>query len=100
AWLPKLDGNYSWAYLFDDMYRGSSQRAGGTEPGPEGLITFGMNPVGVGPNTGKVIAALSKLKWLVVVENVEIETAQFWRAPKEYGTKPASEIQTEVYLLP
>jgi formate dehydrogenase-N alpha subunit len=89
-WMPKLDGNYSWAYMFDDMYRGDSKRAGGTEPGPEGLFTFGMNPVGVGPNTAKVIGALSKLKWLVVVENVEIETAQFWRAPKEYGTPAAS----------
>ncbi len=99
-WLPKLDGNYSWAYMFDDMYRGSSQRAGGTEPGPEGLFTFGMNPVGVGPNTGKVIAALSKLKWLVVVENVQTETAIFWKAPKEYGTPDAASIPTEVYMLP
>ncbi len=49
-WLPKIDGNYSWMYIFDDMYRGSSMRAGGKEPGPEGLITFGMNPVGIGPN--------------------------------------------------
>jgi formate dehydrogenase major subunit len=100
AWLPKVDGNYSWAYLFDDMYRGNSMRAGGTEPGPEGLISFGMNPVGTGPNTGKVIGALSKLKWLVVVENVETETAQFWKAPKEYGGADPSKIQTEVYLLP
>lgn len=100
AWLPKLDGNFSWTYLFDDMLRGSSSRAGGTEAGPEGLITFGMNPVGVGPNTGKVIAALSKLKWLVVVENVEIETAQFWKAPPEYGGPAADKIATEVYLLP
>jgi formate dehydrogenase major subunit len=100
AWLPKLDGNASWAYLFDDMYRGSVERAGGTEPAPDGLITFGMNPVGVGPNSSKVIGALSKLKWLVVVENVEIETAQFWKAPREYGGPESSAIQTEVYLLP
>ncbi|HWW92162.1 MAG TPA: molybdopterin-dependent oxidoreductase, partial [Vicinamibacteria bacterium] len=61
AWLPKVDGNYSWMYIFDDMYRGHSVRAGGQEPGPEGLITFGMNPVGIGPNTPKMIAAHSKL---------------------------------------
>jgi formate dehydrogenase major subunit len=97
---PKLDGNYSWAYMFDDMYRGNSKRAGGTEPGPEGLISFGMNPVGTGPNTSKMIGALSKLKWLVVVENVETETAQFWKAPKEYGGADAAEIETEVFLLP
>ncbi len=99
-WLPKIDGNYSWMYIFDDMYRGNSQRAGGQEPGPEGFFTFGMNPVGIGPNSPKMIAALSKLKWLVVVENHEIETATFWRAPKEYGTPDASKIQTEVFMLP
>ena len=52
-WLPKVDGNYSWMYIFDDMYRGNSSRVGGKEPGPEGLITFGMNPVGIGPNAGQ-----------------------------------------------
>src|SRR5262249_46751104 len=71
SWLPKVDGNYSWVYLFDDMYRTSSTRVGGNEPGPEGFITFGMNPVGIGPNSPKMVAALSKLKWMVAVENVE-----------------------------
>src|SRR6185369_11472587 len=100
AWLPKIDGNYSWMYIYDDMYRGSSTRAGGTEPGPEGFITFGMNPVALGPNTKKMVAALSKLKWMVVVENNEVETATFWKAPKEYGGADPSKIQTEVFLLP
>ena len=97
AWLPKVDGNYSWMYMFDDAYRANSKRAGGTEPGPEGLLTFGMNPVGIGPNVPKIIAALSKLKWLVVVENVDTETATFWKAPKEYGGADPSKIDTEVY---
>ena len=100
AWLPKVDGNYSWMYIYDDMYRGSSTRAGGKEPAPEGLITFGMNPVGLGPNSKKMLAALSKLKWLVVVENVETETAGFWKAPREYEGAPPAQIQTEVFLLP
>jgi formate dehydrogenase major subunit len=99
-WLPKVDGNYSWMYIFDDMYRGSSTRVGGKEPGPEGFITFGMNPVGLGPNSKKMVAALSKLKWMVVVENVETETARFWNAPKEYGGADPSKIPTEVFLLP
>ena len=99
-WLPKVDGNYSWMYIFDDMYRGFSTQAGGKEPGPEGLITFGMNPVGIGPNTPKTIAALSKLKWLVVGEIYDIETATFWKAPAEYGTPDASKIPTEVFQLP
>jgi formate dehydrogenase major subunit len=99
-WLPKVDGNYSWMYIFDDMYRGSAMRAGGKEPAPEGFISFGMNPVGLGPNSKKMVAALSKLKWLVVVENVETETARFWNAPKEYGGADPSKIPTEVFLLP
>ena len=99
-WLPKVDGNYSWMYIFDDMYRGNSDRVGGKEPGPEGLITFGMNPMGIGPNIPKMVNALSKLKWLVVGENYEIETATFWRAPREYGGPEPSKIQTEVYQLP
>jgi formate dehydrogenase major subunit len=99
-WLPKVDGNYSWMYIFDDMYHGTSTRAGGSEAGPEGLVTFGMNPVGLGPNSKKMVAALSKLKWLVVVENVETETAIFWKSPPEYGAAAPAQIQTEVYLLP
>ncbi len=100
GWLPKVDGNYSWLYIFDDMYRGSSTRVGGQEPGPEGLISFGMNPVGLGPNSKKMVAALSRLKWLVVAENVETETAIFWKAPAEYGGAAPAQIKTEVYLLP
>src|SRR5713226_9186391 len=69
-WLPKTVGNYSWMYICDDIYRGSATRAGGKEPGPEGFISFGMNPVGIGPISPKWVAALSKLKWLVMVENV------------------------------
>jgi formate dehydrogenase major subunit len=100
AWLPKVDGNYSWMYIFDDMYRGDSTRVGAKEPGPEGLITFGMNPVALGPNSKKMVAALSKLKWLVVVENVDTETALFWKAPREYEGPDASKVQTEVFVLP
>jgi formate dehydrogenase-N alpha subunit len=100
AWLPKADGNYSWMYIYDDMYQGSSMRVGGKEPSPEGLITFGMNPVGIGPNVPKMLNALAKLKWLVVGENYEIETATFWKAPKEYGGPPTAQIQTEVFQLP
>src|SRR5438309_8428868 len=86
-------------YIFDDMYRGNSTRAGGTEPGPEGIITFGMNPVGIGPNSSKMINALAKQKRMVVGENYEIETATFWKAPKQYGGPDASQIQTEVFKL-
>jgi formate dehydrogenase major subunit len=73
-WLPKLgDGDdHSWGFFFDRMHSG----------GIEGLISFGMNPVANGPNTSKMIAALSKLKWMIVAENFETETAAFWNAKK------------------
>jgi formate dehydrogenase-N alpha subunit len=73
--------------------------------GIEGFLSFGMNPVANGPNTPKMLDALSKLKWMVVAENFETETAAFWNA-KKLGEKfypsfvdPAG-IQTEVFLLP
>ncbi|MGH7424576.1 MAG: molybdopterin dinucleotide binding domain-containing protein, partial [Candidatus Methylomirabilales bacterium] len=44
--------------------------------------------------------ALSKLKWLVVVENAETETAIFWKAPRELEGPPPAQISTEVFLLP
>ncbi|HUJ28363.1 MAG TPA: molybdopterin dinucleotide binding domain-containing protein, partial [Myxococcales bacterium] len=64
------------------------------------FITFGMNPVGIGPNSSKMINALSKLKWMVVGENYEIETATFWKAPKQYGGPDTASIKTEVFQLP
>jgi len=95
--LPKLGetDNYSWGYLFDHMYAGQI----------EGMISFGMNPVANGPNTPKMLAALSKLKWLIVAECFETETASFWKArelaEKYYSTAlDSSGINTEVFLLP
>src|SRR4029077_2354623 len=35
-----------------------------------------------------------------MVETAETETAVVWKAPKEYEPPPASDIKTEVYLLP
>ncbi|MFQ5792429.1 MAG: molybdopterin-dependent oxidoreductase, partial [Acidobacteriota bacterium] len=96
-YLPKIreKDNLGWGFFFDKMYEG----------GIEGLIAFGMNPVANGPNTLKMIAALSKLKWLMVVETFETETAAFWNAKKlaekDYpSAADPSEIQTEVFLLP
>jgi formate dehydrogenase major subunit len=96
-WLPKAGDadNHSWGFFFDRMYNG----------GIEGMISFGMNPVANGPNTPKMLAALSKLKWLIVAENFETETAAFWNAKKlaekDYpAAMDAAGIGTEVFLLP
>lgn len=95
--LPKLGetDNYSWGYIFDRMYAGEM----------EGMIALGMNPVANGPNTPKMLAALRKLKWLIVADCFETETAGFWKArelAKEYypSAPEASGINTEVFLLP
>jgi formate dehydrogenase major subunit len=96
-WLPKIEegGDHSWGAFFDQIYAGKM----------DGLISFGMNPVANGPNTPKMIAGLSKLKWMIVAENFETETAAFWKAKDlagEYYPKSLKpeDIQTEVFLLP
>jgi formate dehydrogenase-N alpha subunit len=83
--------NWSWAYIFDHMYRGEM----------EGFLDFGMNPVSNGPHSRKAIAALSKLKWMVVAENFEQETSTFWKPEilDLVGLKP-EDVKTEVFLLP
>lgn len=97
-WHPKLPQtpagtyeNWSWAFIFDHMQNGKM----------EGLMSFGMNPVCNGPNTKKVISGLAKLKWLVVVECFEQETAAFWKPEilAEIGKKP-QDVATEVFMLP
>jgi len=85
-YLPKTSGNYSWIPLFEAMYSGKIQ----------GLICMGQNPAVCGPNARLERAGLGKLKWMVVMDLFETETASFWRAP---GVDPKS-IQTEVFLLP
>ena len=87
--LPKVDRNYSWTYLWDNMYNGVVK----------GLFAFGMNGVAIGPDTKKNIDALKKADWLVVGEIYPDETSEFWRSP---GITPEEmkSIQTTVYRLP
>jgi formate dehydrogenase major subunit len=56
SYLPKVDREYSWVHIWDDMYRGKVK----------GVIAFGMNGVAIGPNSQKNIDALKKADWLVV----------------------------------
>ena len=88
-YLPKVDRNYSWTQIWDNMYRGSVK----------GLFAFGMNGVMIGPDSQKNIDALKKADWLVVGEIYPDETSEFWKSP---GTTPEEmkSIQTTVYRLP
>src|SRR5271157_5532790 len=55
-YLPKIDREYSWTHIWDDMYRGKVK----------GLLAFGMNGVAIGPDSAKNIDALKKAEFLVV----------------------------------
>src|SRR3989441_284950 len=57
-YLPKVDRNYAWTQIWDDMYGGTVK----------GIFAFGMNGVQIGPNSRKNIEALKKADWLVVGE--------------------------------
>jgi formate dehydrogenase major subunit len=88
-YLPKVDREYSWAHIWDDMYRGKVK----------GLLAFGMNGVAIGPNSQKNIDALKKADWLVVCEIYPDETSEFWKSPG-ITTDQMKSIPTEVYRLP
>src|SRR5215469_2176534 len=88
-YLPKVDRNYSWTYIWDDMYRGNVK----------GLLAFGMNGVAIGPDSKKNIDALKKADWLVVGEIYPDETSEFWMSPG-ISKDEMKQIQTTVYRLP
>src|ERR1700730_1935196 len=88
-YLPKVDRNYSWVQMWDDMYNGTLK----------GMLAFGMNGVAIGPNSKKNIDALKKADFLVVGEIYPDETSEFWRSPG-ITTDEMKEIQTTVYRLP
>jgi formate dehydrogenase major subunit len=70
-YMPKVDRNYSWTQIWDQMYRGSVK----------GMFAFGMNGVAIGPDSQKNIEALKKADWLVVGEIYADETSEFWDSP-------------------
>jgi formate dehydrogenase major subunit len=88
-YLPKIDRNYSWVNLWNDMYEGKVK----------GLFAFGMNGVMIGPDSQKNIDALKKADWLVVCEIYPDETSEFWRAPG-ISIDEMKQINTTVYRLP
>lgn len=91
-WLPRVTGDHSHQGYWLDMVDGKM----------EGLFVMGQNPAVAGPNSGMERRGLGKLKWLVVREMVETETASFWYESPEVkrGELKTEEISTEVFLLP
>lgn len=92
GWLPRVVGDHSHQGYFLEMMDGKV----------EGLFVMGQNPATAGPAARFERKALAKLKWLVVRDMVELETASFWYdSPEiERGELRTEEIETEVFFLP
>ena len=88
GWLPRLTGDHSHFGYWLDMADGKL----------EGLVVMGQNPAVGAPNAKLERTALRKLKWLVVRDMVETETASFWRDAPEVSDPAA--IATEVFFFP
>ena len=84
--LPKQVKDTSWLSMWDQAHQGNL----------EGFVTLGFNPLLAGPDVPRLLEAMSKLKWKVVIDPFMLDTAEFWKAP---GMNPA-EIDTEVLYLP
>jgi formate dehydrogenase major subunit len=89
-YLPKRDGAYDVLAIFERMYQGRIN----------GFIAQGFNPLAALPNKKKVSAAMTKLKYLVVIEPLRTETSEFWKNFGEQNNVKPEEIKTEVIRLP
>jgi len=91
-WLPKLTGDHSHFGYWLDMADGKL----------EGLFVIGQNPAVGAPNAKLERTALRKLKWLVVRDFVETETAAFWKDSPEVisGELDPESVETEVFFMP
>ena len=90
--LPKITANHSH---FATMMRA-------LDGGLDGFFVMGQNPAVGSQHAGLQRRALAKMRWLVVRDLAEIETATFWRDSPEVrsGELRTEEIQTEVFLMP
>jgi formate dehydrogenase major subunit len=92
AHLPKISGNHSHYPTMLRAFDGAL----------DGLFVMGQNPAVGSENSGLQRRALAHLKWLVVRELAEIETARFWKDGPEIrsGELRTEDIATEVFLMP
>jgi formate dehydrogenase major subunit len=90
--LPRIDKDHSHYRTVADM----------ADNKLEGYFVMGENPAVGSANSKLQRLALAKLKWLVVRDFNEIETASFWHdSPEiESGELRTEEIGTEVFLMP
>ena len=91
-YMPRVTGDHSHFGYWLDMADGKL----------DGLFIMGQNPA-VGASNGRLErTAMSKLKWLVVRDMVEVESASWWyNSPEiERGELRTEDIPTEVFLFP
>ncbi len=90
-WLPKLDvGGYDLLRIMDLMHQGKVN----------GYFCQGFNPLLSAPNRNKITESLSKLKFLVVMDPLQTETARFWKDEGVHNDVKPESIKTEVFELP
>jgi formate dehydrogenase major subunit len=92
ASLPRISGNHAH---FPTMLRAM-------DGGLDGFFVMGQNPAVGSQHSGLMRRALSRIKWLVVRDFAELETATFWRDSPEVksGELKTEDIATEVFLMP
>ena len=90
--LPKISANHSH---YPTMLRAF-------DGGLDGLFVMGQNPAVGSEHAGLQRRALGHLKWLVVRDLAEIESAGFWKDSPEIrsGELRTEDIGTEVFLMP
>ena len=99
GWIPRISGDHSHFGYWLDMADADT----GRETAPiEGLFVMGQNPAVGAPNARLERRAMANLKWLVVRDMVETETASFWLDSPEIqrGEMRTSDIATEVFFFP
>jgi len=89
-YLPKRDGAYDILAIFERMVQGKMN----------GLICQGFNPLAALPNKAKLHKALSNLKYMVVIDPLKTESAEFWKNFGELNNSKTEDIKTEVIRLP
>jgi len=91
-WMPRITGDHSHFGYWLEMAEGNL----------DGLFVMGQNPAVGAPNGRLERKALAKLKWLVIRDMVEVETASFWSdSPEvERGELSPENIATEIFLFP
>jgi formate dehydrogenase major subunit len=92
GWLPRISGDHSHQGYWLEMADGRM----------DGLFVMGQNPAVGAPNAALERRALGQLKWLVVRDMVEVETASFWKDSPEVksGELDPRRIGTEVFFFP